>query len=142
MKKMKLLKWLLAIVFFVSSMLGTMAHSEDYPIMSLRYASFISAKSPTAKPHIFLANEITRRTGGRVQVNIFLGGTLGKSAEIIDLLGEGAVDIGNFAHGYSFARLPMNAFFNTPLIYTNHKIASEMEKRGCRTQEKVIEDMK
>jgi len=49
--------------------------------------------------------------------------------------------MGNFAHGYSFARLPMNAFFNTPMIYKNHVIAAKMSKLGYQTQKKVQEDM-
>lgn len=118
---------------------GTWA--EDYPEMKLRYANFIPEKAPNSKVDIFVANELTRRTKGRVKVTIYHGGTLGKSSEMIDLVGGGAVDFGNFAHGYSFGRLPMNAFFNTPMIYKDHVIAGKMSKLGYQTQKKVREDM-
>ena len=61
---------------------------------------------------------------------------------MIDLIGGGAVDLGNCGHGYSFARLPMNAFFNAPMIYKNHEMAAKMSKLGYQTQKKVQEDMK
>ncbi|NNL76321.1 MAG: TRAP transporter substrate-binding protein DctP, partial [Desulfobacterales bacterium] len=86
--------------------------------------------------------ELTRRTNGRVQVEIYQGGTLGKVTEMIDLVGGGAIDLGNCGHGYSFARLPMNAFFNAPMIYKNHEMAAKMSKLGYQTQKKVQEDMK
>jgi TRAP-type C4-dicarboxylate transport system substrate-binding protein len=118
------------------------AWAEDYPRMKLRYANYLPEKAPNSKVDIFVANELTRRTNGRVQVKIYHGETLGKSTEMIDLVGGGAVDFGNFSHGYSFARLPMNAFFNTPMIYKDHVIAAKMSKLGYQTQKKVQEDMK
>jgi len=117
------------------------ARAEDYPKMKLRYANYLPEKAPNSKVDIFVANELTRRTNDRVQVKIYHGETLGKSTEMIDLVGGGAVDFGNFSHGYSFARLPMNAFFNTPMIYKNHVIAAKMSKLGYLTQKKVQEDM-
>ena len=123
------------------SLVVSAARAEDYPKMKLRYVNFLPAKAPNSKVDIFVANEITRRTHGRVQVEIYHGETLGKSTEMIDLVGGGAVDIGNIPHGYSFARLPMNAFFNTPMIYKGVVIAAKMSKLGYQTQEKVRQDM-
>jgi TRAP-type C4-dicarboxylate transport system substrate-binding protein len=109
--------------------------------MKLRYANNLPVKAPNSKVDIFVANELTKRTHGRVQVEIYHAETLGKSTEMIDLVGGGAVDIGNIPHGYSFARLPMNAFFNTPVIYKDLVIAAKMSKLGYQTQKKVQEDM-
>lgn len=126
-------------IFF--SVVVSEARAEDYPKMKLRYANYLPEKAPNSKVDIFVANELTRRTNDRVQVKIYHGETLGKSTEMIDLVGGGAVDFGNFSHGYSFARLPMNAFFNTPMIYKNHVSATKMSKLGYLTQKKVQEDM-
>ena len=54
------------------------ARTEDYPKMKLRYANYIPEKAPNSKVDIFLAHELTKRTNGRVQVNIYHGETLGK----------------------------------------------------------------
>jgi TRAP-type C4-dicarboxylate transport system substrate-binding protein len=117
------------------------AWAEDYPKMTLRYANYIPEKAPNSKVDIFVAEELTKRTNGRVKVTVYHGETLGKSTEMIDLVGGGAVDFGNFSHGYSFARLPMNAFFNTPMIYKDHIMAAKMSKLGYQTQKKVQQDM-
>ena len=51
------------------------AWAEDYPEMKLRYANYIPEKAPNSKVDIFVANELTKRTNGRVQVTIYHGGT-------------------------------------------------------------------
>ncbi len=132
---------MLLLIGIALSVMVSGAWAADYPKMELRYANFIPKKAPNSKVDIFVAEELTKRTNGRVQVAIYHGGTLGKSIEMIDLVGGGAVDIGNFAHGFSFARLPMNAFFNTPMIYKDHVMAAKMSQLGYRTQRKVLEDM-
>jgi len=137
-----LTKWNLRIFSGIALfVMVSVAWAEDFPEMKLRYANFIPEKTPNSQVDLFVAKELTRRTNGRVKVTIFHGGTLGKSTEMIDLVGGGAVDFGNFSHGYSFARLPMNAFFNTPMIYKDHVIAGKMSKLGYQTQKKVREDM-
>jgi TRAP-type C4-dicarboxylate transport system substrate-binding protein len=132
---------MLLLIGIALSVMLSEAWAEDYPKIKLRYANFIPEKAPNSKVDIFVAEELTKRTNGRVQVAIYHGGTLGKSIEMIDLVGGGAVDIGNFAHGFSFARLPMNAFFNAPMIYKDHVMAAKMSQLGYRTQRKVLEDM-
>jgi len=132
---------MLLLLGIAMSVMVSEAWAEDYPKMKLRYANYLPEKLPNSKVDIFVAKELTKRTNGRVQVTIFHGGTLGKSTEIIDLVGGGAVEFGNFAHGFSFARLPMNAFFNTPMIYKDHIMAAKMSKLGYQTQKKVQQDM-
>lgn len=130
------------LIGFALSVMVLKCWAEDYPNMKLRYANFGPENAPHSKGIIFVANELNRRTNGRIQVTIYHGGTLGNSTEIIDLVGGGAVDFANIPHGYNFARLPMNAFFNTPMIYKNCVIAAKMSKLGYQTQKKVQEDMR
>ena len=133
---------MLVLIGIALSLMVSGAWAEDFPKMELRYANYIPEKAPNSKVDIFVAEELTKRTNGRVRVTIYHGQTLGKSTEMIDLVGGGAVDIGNFAHGFSFARLPMNGFFNTPMIYKDHIMAAKMSKIGYQTQKKVQQDMR
>ena len=123
------------------SMIGSAARADDYPQMKLRYANFLPEKAPNSRVDIFMANEITKRTNGRVAVEIYHGETLGKPTETIDLVGGGAIDIGNIAPDYTFSRMPLCAFFNPPMIYKDHVMAARLAKRGYQTQEKLREDM-
>jgi TRAP-type C4-dicarboxylate transport system substrate-binding protein len=110
--------------------------------MKLRYANFLPEKAPNSRVDIFVANEITKRTNGRAEVEIYHGETLGKPTETIDLVGDGAIDIGNIAPDYTFSRMPLCTFFNPPIIYKDHVMAARLAKRGYQTQEKLREDMK
>jgi TRAP-type C4-dicarboxylate transport system substrate-binding protein len=52
-------------------MIGSAARAVDYPKMKLRYANFLPEKAPNSRADIFVANEITKRTNGRVEVEIY-----------------------------------------------------------------------
>jgi len=133
-------KMLLFIGIALSAMFSEVL-AEDYPKMKLRYADIAPEKGPNAKIDKFFAKELTKRTNGQVQVEVFHGQTLGRPSEIADLLGGGAVDIGNIAFGHNFSQLPMCAFFNTPMVYRDHIMAAQLAKLGFQTQTKVQEEM-
>ena len=138
MKKM-LFAMLIIGLSLSSSATGVLA--GEFPKMKLRYANLVSAKIPTSKADIYVAEELTKRTNGAVQVKMFHGGTLGGSAEMIDLIGGGAVDIGNFVSSYVFSRLPMQGFFAVPLVFPNIESVTELNRKGWATSKKLQEDL-
>ena len=117
------------------------AYAEDYPKMNLRYANLLAAQIPTSKSEIYIAEELTKRTNGAVQVKMFHGGSLGSSTEMIDLIGEGAVDIGNFVSSYNFSRLPMLSFFTMPLAYPDVQSVTELTRSGWERSKKMQDDL-
>lgn len=129
----------LALFSFTCLIQGVMA--EDFPKMKLRYANLVSEKIPTSKADIFVAEELTKRTNGAVQVKIFHGGTLGGSTEMIDMVGEGAVDIGNIVSSYVFSRLPMQGFFAMPLTFPDIESVTALNRKGWETNKKLQEDL-
>ena len=116
--------------------------SEEYPEMELRYANFVPESNPTSKADIFVATELTKRTNGRVKVKMYHGGSMGKSTEMIDLVGEGAIEIGNFSSGYNFARLPMQAFFGVPIVMKDAPMVGKLLRSAAKTQTKMQDDWK
>jgi len=139
-KMKQLFRILLSIVLtFMVYVLG--AWAEDYPKMNLRYANMIAKQIPSSKVQIYVAEELTKQTNGAVNVQIFHGGTLGSSAEMIDLIGEGAVDIGNFVSSYVFSRLPMQAFFTMPLVYPDIQSVTQLTRQGWQKSKKMQEDL-
>jgi TRAP-type C4-dicarboxylate transport system substrate-binding protein len=114
----------------------------EYPKMKLRYANLVSAKLPTSKAEIYVAEELTKRTNGAVQVKLFHGSTLGGSTEMIDMVGEGAVDIGNFVASYVFSRMPMQGFFAMPLTYPDIESVTELTRLGWENSKKLQDDLK
>jgi TRAP-type C4-dicarboxylate transport system substrate-binding protein len=136
-----IMKWLLVVGAGVS-IIGSAAWADDYPKMKLRYANFLPQNAVNSRVDMFVASEITRRTNGSVKVEIYHGETLGKPTEVIDLVGGGAIDIGNIVQDYHFSRMPLSAFFNPPMIHRDHVMAARLAKLGYQTQEKLREDMR
>ena len=137
MKKVGSLLFLIGIGLFMFSQ-GTLAQS--YPKMRLKFANQLSKKMPPSKPDIFVATQLQKRTNGAVKVKMFHGGTLGNHQEMIDLVGEGAVDIGNFAAAYVFSRLPMEAFYSIPLVYPDVPTLVELGRKGWENSKKMQAD--
>ena len=138
MKKMLLATLIAGLMLALS---GNSVLAGEYPKMKLRYANLVSAKLPTSKADIYVAEELTKRTNGAVQVKMFHGGTLGGSVEMIDLIGEGAVDIGNFIASYVFSRLPMQSFFAMPLAYPDIESVTELTRLGWMHSKKLQADL-
>jgi len=141
MKKL-MIRMTLAVTFLSMSLVTASFGAEEYPEMKLRYANFVPESNPTSKADIFVANELTKRTNGRVKVTMYHGGSMGKSTEMIDLVGEGAIEIGNFSSGYNFARLPMQAFFGVPIVMKDAPMVGKLLRAAAKTQTKMQDDWK
>jgi TRAP-type C4-dicarboxylate transport system substrate-binding protein len=141
MKRM-LIRMMLAIAIISVSMVTVTFGADEFPEMELRYANFVPESNPTSKADVFVATELTKRTNGRVKVTMYHGGSMGKSTEMIDLVGEGAIEIGNFSSGYNFARLPMQAFFGVPIIMKDAPMVGKLLRAAAKTQTKMQEDWK
>lgn len=98
----------------VAAVAGTAppAAAQDYPSMNLRLAHFFSDVHVQSQVDKWWAEEITRRSGGKIKVTVFWNEALGKSTELADLLGSGAVDIATIVPAYTPSKLPLNGATN------------------------------
>lgn len=96
------------------------AMAQDYPEMSLRYSSNIPEVVNTSKIDTYFSSEIEKRSGGKIKIQHFWANTLGGEAEIVDLVGSGAIDFGLIVTGNQFARMPFTAVTNAlPFTYSD-----------------------
>ena len=96
------------------------AAAQDYPEMSLRYSSNIPEVVNTSKIDTYFSSEIEKRSGGKIKIQHFWANTLGGEAEIVDLVGSGAIDFGLIVTGNQFARMPFAAVTNAlPFTYSD-----------------------
>jgi TRAP-type C4-dicarboxylate transport system substrate-binding protein len=96
------------------------AVAQDYPEMSLRYSSNIPEVVNTSKIDTYFSSEIEKRSGGKIKIQHFWANTLGGEAEIVDLVGSGAIDFGLIVTGNQFARMPFAAVTNAlPFTYSD-----------------------
>lgn len=124
----------------VSAMLGAAAltsgaDAQDYPEMTLRYATGFPEAVYMNGPAKFFAEEVEKRSGGTIKVKMFFGGTLGKSNEILDLVSKGAVDMGSVVQGYFTSSLPFAAMTNSlPMTFFDGeaamRAAMKMDKKN------------
>ena len=78
------------------------------------------------------AKELEKRTGGKVRVQTFPGGTLLPAKNIFDGVVSGTADIGNFAMSYQPGRFPVSEAIDLPLDFKNARAASMALYDLCR----------
>ena len=109
-----------------AAMLGAAAtaQAEDYPSITFRYATGYPEAVYMNEPAKWFARELEERSGGKIKVRMYFGGTLGKSNEILDLVSKGAVDMGSVVQGYFTSQLPFAAMTNSlPMTFFDGEAA-------------------
>jgi TRAP-type C4-dicarboxylate transport system substrate-binding protein len=92
--------------------------------IKLTYANFPPAATFPCVQMEHWAREVEKRTGGKVKVQTFPGGTLLPAKNILDGVTSGLADIGNFAMSYQPGRFPVSEAVDLPLGFTSAKVAS------------------
>jgi extracellular solute-binding protein (family 7) len=85
------------------------AVAQQYPKMTLRFAHFVPATLPGATVDQWFADELAKRTGGQITMQIFWAESMGKSMELLKMASQGGVDIAATAAGYFPSQIPMLA---------------------------------
>lgn len=91
---------------------GQMAAAQDYPEMTFKYSSNIPEVINTSQIDTYFSAELEKRSGGKLKIQHFWANTLGGEAEIVDLVGSGAVDMALIVTGNQNARMPFAAVTN------------------------------
>lgn len=117
--------------------------AADYPSMSLRLANAFPSNWPQTQVDQWWADEIERRSGGKIKIQIFWAGSGGKPTEIVDLVGSGAVDFGATPPAYTPSKLPLFGATNSlPLVFTSNANAVEVTKGLAENIPAVQEELK
>jgi TRAP-type C4-dicarboxylate transport system substrate-binding protein len=117
-----ILSFLLAVVMSASLAAPDAAVAEA--AIQLRYANFPPAPTFPCVQMEHWAKEVEKRTGGKVKVQTFPGGTLLPAKNILDGVISGLADVGNFAMSYQPGRFPVSEAVDLPLGFTSAKVAS------------------
>ncbi|WP_373694404.1 TRAP transporter substrate-binding protein [Geobacter sp.] len=114
--------------FALLTLLGTLvlasgtASAAD--VIKLTYANFPPAATFPCVQMERWAKEVEKRTGGRVKVQTFPGGTLLNAKNMAEGVTSGIADIGNFAMSYQPGRFPVSEAVDLPFGFTSSKVAS------------------
>ncbi len=138
MKRLHLLT--LSLIICAIVLASGAAHAAS--VIKLTYANFPPAATFPCVQMERWAKEVEKRTGGRVKVQTFPGGTLLNAKNIFEGVTSGIADIGNFAMSYQPGRFPVSEAVDLPFGFTSSRVASLVlydliEKYKPREFEKV-----
>lgn len=81
--------------------------AEKYPEISLRFGHFAPSTTAHAQVDAWFAEELKKRSNGQITQQIFWNGAAGESQELLDLVGQRAVDVAAVPPSYFPAQLPL-----------------------------------
>jgi TRAP-type transport system periplasmic protein len=113
----------IALLACAATLIATNAQGQDYPKLNLRFAHYINANTPQSEIDQWWASEIEKRSGGNIKITFFWSESLGKSTEILDLVGKGGVELGSTSPAYFPSRLPYSALTHLPMLLNDNKQA-------------------
>jgi TRAP-type transport system periplasmic protein len=122
MKRIVILVTVFVLALSVGPITFSQAASEQK--ITLTYANFPPATTFPCVQMERWAKEVEKRTGGKVKIQTFPGGTLLPAKSIFDGVITGTADIGNFAMSYQPGRFPVSEAVDLPIGFTSAKSAS------------------
>jgi TRAP-type transport system periplasmic protein len=119
MKRFFGVKSLLVIVFFAATCLAffpIMTSAAD-KVITLNYSNFFPAPHKNSVLAQQYCKEIEKRSGGKVKITYFPGGTLTPAAQTYDNVVKGIADIGESCFAYTRGKFPVMETLDLPLGY-------------------------
>lgn len=107
--------WCLA--FALGALLAEPAAAQQ--TYRLRFASYIGKSAAQSQATEWWAQEIDRRTAGRVKVQFFYQASLLPATDILRGIAERRADLGYVANAYHPAELPLSSVVGLPFVTSN-----------------------
>jgi len=100
--------------------------SSAFAQIKLNYSIFFPAPAPQTQVATEWAKEIEKRTGGKVQITMFPGGTLTPAPQCYDGVVKGLSDIGMSVFAYTMGRFPLMEVMDLPLGVKSGLVATKV----------------
>ncbi len=88
------------------------ASAQNYPSVTLRMGHTVPKTAPVAQSDDLFAQDVAKRSGNKVNIQIFWAGSAGAPAELLDLLSAGSIDMAAITPSYYPAKLPLLGALN------------------------------
>jgi TRAP-type C4-dicarboxylate transport system substrate-binding protein len=116
---------LVALVLFAGYLSGAGAVAAE-KVITLKFAHFVPATTNEGKLIQQWADEVGKRTNGRVKVRVYPGATLMPPQQIYDGITKEVADIGYGIFAYHRGRFPLTEVIDLPLGYKDASVPSRM----------------
>lgn len=116
-----------AVTSFVATLFVILAfNSGVLAKTTLTYSIFFPSTHAQAQAGESWAKEIEKRTGGKVKINIFAGGSLTPAPQVYDGVVKGISDIGMSCFAYTPGRFPLIEALDLPMGYPTGMVATKV----------------
>jgi TRAP-type C4-dicarboxylate transport system substrate-binding protein len=110
---------------------ATPVTAQTYPSVNIRFGHSVSATSASSLADAWVAQEVAKRSNGKVKFNMFWAGAAGSPAELFDLISSGALDAAAVTPSWYAAKLPYFAPLSSmpfayPDIASAQKVANTL----------------
>ena len=105
---------------------------EGEQAIELSYSVFFPPSHIQCQTAQAWADEIVKRTDGKVKINVYAGGTLTKAPQCYEGVVSGVSDIGMSCFAYTRGRFPLLEGLDLPLGYPNGLVATQVATEMVR----------
>ena len=135
--------WFLAVMLLLAGCLSSAKAHAAGKTITLKFAHFVPATTKEGKLMQEWADEVGKRTNGRVKVKVYPGATLMPAQQIYDGITKEVADIGYGIFAYHRGRFPLTEVIDLPLGYKDPHVPSRMiNEYYKRFKPKELEDVK
>jgi len=135
------MKWWNVLALVILSILGSAVFSgcgqsgEQEQAVELSYSVFFPPTHIQCKTAEAWAEEIEKRTNGKVKITVYSAGTLTKAPQCYEGVVTGVSDIGMSCFAYTRGRFPLLEGLDLPLGYPNGLVATRVATEMVRKYE-------
>ena len=134
---------LIIVMIGAAALLLTMGCQKKEKTVELTYSIFFPPTHSQCKAGISWAEEIEKRTGGKIKITTFPGGTLTKADQCYDGVVKGISDIGMSCFAYTRGRFPVMAAVDLPHGYPDGRVATRVANEFAKAMSpKELDDVK
>ncbi len=142
MRRSFVLQCITAALLLSCCIVVSLAHAAD-KVITLRFAHFVPSTTLEGKTMQDWANEVGKRTNGRVKVTIYPGATLIPVQQTYDGITKEQADIGYGIFAYHRGRFPLMEVMDLPLGYKNPAVPTKLINEYYKKfKPKELEDVK
>ncbi len=140
---MKRISLFFLVATMVVALISTSVFGAETALTKLTFSIFFPPTHGQTKAAMDWAKEIEKRTGNKVQITVFPGGTLTNAKQCYSGVVKGISDIGFSLFAYTRGRFPVMAAIDLPMGYPDGKTASRVAHEFVKTfNPKELHDVK
>lgn len=108
------------------AMTAAVTQAADYPKLKLKMGHFLAATFAQAEVDQWFADEVKRRSGGAIEIEIYWAGSMGNASELLGLVSAGAIELAAFPTAYYPTQFGLSGVGSMPRVFSDVEGARRM----------------